>query len=442
VAFYQIITIFGSTYSVRLPHYYWDWMRYFDFLSFEWDELLGVPAGCLASGFSRVLLLTSLAPLGGIAVVFMVLTLRDEFARTSTEHSGSALSRLGAALSNGLLATTPFALLVTFAFVPSVSANIFKAWSCQGYGSTQTEKIYYMREDLSIECYTSDAHKAAVDVAIVLMVVWPIGIVVLYAVLLLVARRPLLSRTPNPLVRSTSFLHRDYHPECFYWELIELVRRIVLTGWVLLIDEANSFVRILVGLMVSVTMFTITVIRKPYRHMEDHYLAISAQFMIVMSFIGAMAVKVYEDVDARARQRGTDVDEAVAIFGIDSSDELVNLLLVFTILMIFPCLLTTVSYNVAQEGRVLTILVSATGKPPELTMHKGQRYHLFNSHIWSTGQDVAATIKRQLQRIFPAVRCFLDVDDLDDMASLENMVDLSTVVLLLLSRGYFLSRNW
>ena len=51
-------------------------------------------------------------------------------------------------------------------------------------------------------------HKAVVDVAILLMAMWPIGVLVLYAALLLAARRALLSRTPNPLVRATSFLHR------------------------------------------------------------------------------------------------------------------------------------------------------------------------------------------------------------------------------------------
>ena len=68
-----MITIFGSTYSVRLPRYYWDWMRYFDFLSLRWDELLGVPAGCLASSFSEQLLLSALAPLVLIAAMYVVL---------------------------------------------------------------------------------------------------------------------------------------------------------------------------------------------------------------------------------------------------------------------------------------------------------------------------------------------------------------------------------
>ena len=34
------------------------------------------------------------------------------------------------------------------------------------------------------------------------------------------------------------------------------------------------------------------------------------------------------------------------------------------------------------------------------------------SHIWSTGQDQVAVIKRQLQLLLPGVIVFLDVDDL------------------------------
>ena len=64
-------------------------------------------------------------------------------------------------------------------------------------------------------------------------------------------------------------------------------------------------------------------------------------------------------------------------------------------------------YNIVEQGRVATIRLRDTGKPPELTLRKGQRFHLFNSHIWSTGQDVAATVKRQMQRLFPAIHVFL-----------------------------------
>ncbi len=211
MAFYQLTTIFDTTYSVHLPPYYTKWMRHFDFLSFEWDELIGVPAACVASGYKRVLILTAVAPLIFLASMFVVFTLRAGYSHiTATDrlHDERTATRLRVVLSDGLLATAPFCLLITFACVPSVSANIFRAWSCQRFGSTPTASRFYMRADLSIECYESAAHSEAVEAAIVLMVLWPIGTLLLYMVLLLCARRSILNRTPTRLVRSTAFLHR------------------------------------------------------------------------------------------------------------------------------------------------------------------------------------------------------------------------------------------
>ena len=81
-----------------------------------------------------------------------------------------------------------------------------------------------------------------------------------------------------------------------------------------------------------------------------------------------------------------------------------------------------------------TFRIVDTGLPPELSLAEGCSYHLFISHvralpkrtdlvglhasredvspsrigqIWSSGQDQAATIKRQLQLLLPGVKVFL-----------------------------------
>ena len=42
--------------------------------------------------------------------------------------------------------------------------------------------------------------------------------------------------------------------------------------------------------------------------------------------------------------------------------------------------------------------------PPELLLRKVHRWHMFLSHIWGSGQDQVAVIKRQLQHLMPEVR--------------------------------------
>merc|ERR1719424_1838558 len=76
-----------------------------------------------------------------------------------------------------------------------------------------------------------------------------------------------------------------------------------------------------------------------------------------------------------------------------------------------------------------------TMEPPVLLLGSDKRYHLFLSHVWSTGQDQCAVIKRQLQLLLPGVVIFLDVDDL------EGYVRATGVMLFFLSKNYFTSRN-
>ena len=69
------------------------------------------------------------------------------------------------------------------------------------------------------------------------------------------------------------------------------------------------------------------------------------------------------------------------------------------------------------------------------------RYHYFISHVWSTGQDQARSIKELLKESLPGVRVFLDVDDLEDISKLEEEVEASAIIIVFLSASYFASRN-
>ena len=66
--------------------------------------------------------------------------------------------------------------------------------------------------------------------------------------LLLLSRRAIMAHTPTMLSRSTKFLWADYEPAWCFWEVIELLRKIALTGFVLLIPNSTIMKRTLVGL--------------------------------------------------------------------------------------------------------------------------------------------------------------------------------------------------
>jgi len=87
-------------------------------------------------------------------------------------------------------------------------------------------------------------------------------------------------------------------------------------------------------------------------------------------------------------------------------------------------------------------VIRGSKRRPELpSLNEFTRYHLFLSHVWSTGQDQVAEVQQRMQHRLPGVKVFRDVDDLDDVDRLEEYVVASWVFVLFLSEGYFLSRN-
>ena len=74
------------------------------------------------------------------------------------------------------------------------------------------------------------------------------------------------------------------------------------------------------------------------------------------------------------------------------------------------CVLTAgmATQQVIKAANTPTIRLLSTKAAPALPLATGHTWHLFLSHIWSTGQDQCATIKRQLAAMLPGVAIFLD----------------------------------
>ena len=75
-----------------------------------------------------------------------------------------------------------------------------------------------------------------------------------------------------------------------------------------------------------------------------------------------------------------------------------TVLLVFAFSMLL-LLLATLAKRLWQEGRVPMMRLTENHQLPELTLQKGQRFHVFLSHTWSTAQARGST-----DFLYPACR--------------------------------------
>ena len=68
------------------------------------------------------------------------------------------------------------------------------------------------------------------------------------------------------LARATSFLHAEYRPEMAYFELVELMRKLALTGFLqLFIEQSQTLLRIVFALLISILYLALLQTARPFK---------------------------------------------------------------------------------------------------------------------------------------------------------------------------------
>merc|ERR1719272_1829141 len=170
-----------------------------------------------------------------------------------------------------------------------------------------------------------------------------------------------------------------------------------------------------------------TVFVDPYRSLTESRLFALQQMLLLVLFVAGLLIRLCDDPDL------------CQTFGFDGPFAISTACVGWNLLMAV-IVLALIAYKALEASNSPTLRLSS-GKEPRLTLDADHRFHIFLSHIWVTGQDQAALIKRQLQHLLPEVRAFLEVADLLQVVDIEAYVQASASVLIFLSAGYFRSRN-
>ena len=174
---------------------------------------------------------------------------------------------------------------------------------------------------------------------------------------------------------------------------------------------------------------------KPYKKIKHTVLALFTYLMMLFVFLGGLALKVKTEVPKSS------------IFGRGISTAKVGACLVFALVSVIILAVAMVIDELQKAARVPVMRHARQNrqghrKPVEFPMYvEDGRFHLFLSHVWSTGQDQVLSIKKELQLLVPSVKIWLDVENLQNVADLEANISSSDMTLMFLSRGYFSSWN-
>ena len=327
-----------SVYNVALPKSYtqvWDHTRFLQKLGIT---SIIAPSVC-HGGFHMDLYVIGYGSFGVVCGLLLTGTVWT-IGRHAVAHRGAGP---GWPLKEAVLKGVPSALAASFFLVPVVSTKIFAAFDCVGYShdSAIGDVRYYVRDDPRILCFDSNDHNRIRGTAFALMIIWPIGAPLVYGLLLLSCRNAIQNRKPSPLSSATDFLHKEYTPQFYYWEVLELVRRIVLNGALLLIKDEQAFLRIVAALAVSSCFVLFASLCKPMKNRVLNYVQSAGLFGVLVVMQGALMLKLMADI---AEEAGDDVVQKVLAF--DNAESAVLGLLGFVGVVVAAVVLVTIQEEI------------------------------------------------------------------------------------------------
>ncbi|GMI38133.1 hypothetical protein TeGR_g10821 [Tetraparma gracilis] len=298
LAYFQIVCQLSFVYDLRFPKVFTGLLNSISTVV-NLDFVAYMPVGCVAAtNFHSSLVGYTLGPL----VVFAAMLLLYWAKKGSKPEFANKVFG--------------YFLALTFLLLPSVSIKIFSTFACRifddGYGS-------FLKVDYSIDC-TSSSHAAFEAYAVVMILVYPVGIPLMYFALLFRKRamldpgqlkfaRELGSEEAglkkaieerkrlelgDPGLASLAFLYSYYEPRCWWYEVFETLRRLLLTGGLLFVSPGSA-AQIAVSLMMSIASTRVLAGYKPFADSANDALAEAVQWQLYLTMFGSLLIRVNVD---------------------------------------------------------------------------------------------------------------------------------------------------
>jgi hypothetical protein len=219
-------------------------------------------------------------------------------------------------------------LLLTFVIFPSVSTTVLRAFPCHDFDDGSS----LLKADYSIDCNAS-GRPGYVFYAVIMAIVYPIGIPVLYSVRLWKKRTLICPKLPGDerpwtnfcgielfppptlsvaddvallavreaklsdksdkgdvMLRTSQFLFKEYEPRFWWFEVFECARRLMLTGGTVFFLDGSA-TQVAVGILVALVSIQVYASTEPFIHRKDDILAMTAQWGIFFTLFSGLLLK-------------------------------------------------------------------------------------------------------------------------------------------------------
>ena len=184
--------------------------------------------------------------------------------------------------------------IMTYALYTSVSTTIFRLFKCQN-----VQGRWYLTADYRLRCFEGVWYLYA-SLAIAGIAVYTIGIPLMLFVVLRRNRRYLYESTcPRDQMhrhaevkRRLGAVYSDYNPDAYYFDLVDMLRRLLLTGGLIILGESSN-TQIFLGALICMAWLCLVLAKRPYRAFWDNALSVASSSGLLLVILSGMALEIY-----------------------------------------------------------------------------------------------------------------------------------------------------
>ena len=241
--------------------------------------------------------------------------------------------------------------LLLYTVYIGVATRIFRLFKCE-----EIQGTWYLTSDYTVVCFEGEWNKTS-GTAYVCMVFFVVGIP-LAQFLVLYHNRAFIDETACMdsiaahrrhirVKQQYGSLFKDYSPNCYYYDLIDLLRRLILTGGLIMVGgDKNSVAQVFLGILVSLMWLCLVLQKRPYKSQWDTALSAMLSFVLVLTLVTGVCLRLFQLTmdEADAYQREAFSSVMIATIAI------ILIVNVSAILASLPCLRPLIVKCVGTSG--------------------------------------------------------------------------------------------
>lgn len=291
IGFTQILTHFAVAFSITWPSAFEEFLHKLKAVNLDFIELSSVDC-VMETNFFKRFIISCLTPISicclmAICYGFVALGYRlfkaDKWTRTRQFVIQTKIVKAF--------------LFMLFIMYPAVSAVIFQLYKCK-----EVEGTYYLEADFTIQCFESEWNSYAY-IGVFFILLYPIGIP-LATFLILYSNRDRLTETAT--FYKYGFLYGGYKENRWWFEIVELMRKLVLTSIIIFVSQGTAS-QIFIGILVTIMFMMVAQEIRPFQERNDYVLQVYSQFVLLLCLVMAMML-MYDNAASGSDKENYDSD--------------------------------------------------------------------------------------------------------------------------------------